>query len=107
MKNFGFSYIGKWTIVKLNVKLDETSRDHLISVYSDNLTIYKISKGLTRIEGCLPSCGMQYFVWELDRAKLLTQQNVIAQQLSTLTSLLYDVPNPEITDGFDWENCSI
>ena len=108
MKNFGFSYIGKWTIVKLNVKLDDASRDHLISLYSDNLTIYKIGKGLTRIEGCLTHCSMQYFMFELDRAKLLTQQAEIAMKLSEIALLQYDVrPSDFCNEGFDWENCCI
>jgi hypothetical protein len=106
MKNFGFSYIGKWTIVKLNVKLDDASRDHLISLYSDNLTIYKIGKGLTRIEGCLTHCSMQYFMFELDRAKLLTKQAEIAMKLSELACLQYDMSHKEY-EGFDWENCCI
>lgn len=106
MKNFGFSHIGKWTIVKLNVKLDDTSRDHLISLYSDNLSIYKIGKGLTRIEGCLTHCSMQYFRFEIERAKLLYQQNQVAMKLSELAQLQYDV-RPDVYNGFDWENCSI
>jgi len=50
---FGITFLGKHTIIKMNCKLTTLERTSLAEAYSEDLTIYEIGKGLTRIEGCM------------------------------------------------------
>ena len=83
---FGYSEIGNYTVVKLNVKLDPSQIDVLKEIYKDWLSFEDNDFAGTRIEGVLPSDSMKLFVnRDLKRAKLVTKALKINAEIASLS----------------------
>lgn len=90
---FGYSDIGKYTVVKLNVKLDPSQIDVLKEIYKDWLSFEDNGFAGVRIEGVLPNDSMKLFVnRDLKRAKLVTEALKINAQLASLNWLFEATP---------------
>ena len=58
--NFGYSYLGNHTLIKLNIKLNSSDINYLKTCFPE-LNFIPNLKGLTRIEGCLHSSDTTSF----------------------------------------------
>lgn len=70
---FGCSAIGKYTVIKLNIKLDASQIDKLKEQYKDWLSFIDNGKFGCRIEGVLPANSVgQFMLYDIKRAKYIT-----------------------------------
>ena len=65
---FGLTFIGHHVAVKFNAKLTPIERENFATSYCHIVTVSKIGKGLTRIEGCLDPLQYGNFKTDLDIA---------------------------------------
>lgn len=82
MNNFGYKHLGHHVIIKLNCKLSDNELASMEDAYGNNLSIYTIGKGLTRIEGALRQGHMQQFCRDLHIAKLLSKRDFLDMEIS-------------------------
>ncbi len=65
MNTFGKSIYGMFTAVRLNCKLTREEALTMSALWGQYVTVTEIGKGLTRIEGCMPSRDYSDFHLEL------------------------------------------
>lgn len=70
---FGSSVIGKYTVIKLNIKLDASQINKLEEQYRDWLSFIDNGKFGYRIEGVLPANLIgRFLLYDIKRAKYIT-----------------------------------
>ena len=90
---FGIKSHGRHSVIKLNVKIRKEDMIYLLESYED-LYIYEIGKGLTRIEGCLKQEETEFF---MDRLK----QACIEYKIEELQRQNWDITNKYAVTDID------
>lgn len=80
---FGFSVIGRYTVIKVNCKLSDNQVDKLREIYKDWLTLTDHARGI-RVEGVLPEGCVQDFYVELRKAILISKVSKLNAEIDAL-----------------------
>jgi hypothetical protein len=88
--NFGIKTHGKHSVIKINCKISYESAEEIYNSFED-LVVYKIHKGLTRIEGCIKWESTEHFM------KVL-KASILKYKIQTMESELNAVLNPHEED---------
>lgn len=88
--NFGIKTHGKHSVIKINCKISTESAEEIRNSFED-LVVYRIHKGLTRIEGCIPWQSAEHFINVL-------KASTLKYKIETLESELFAVLNPHVEE---------